>query len=176
MNGGVVPGTLVTTTRGAVPVEQVKVGDLVLTHRARWCAVSGLKSGYYDGEIVRLRPPGLFDTRFTSTLPAWCAEPNWSRLDAPGEWRFVQVNEVQPEFFLLYPVPKEWPEGAKSDVTTALFQGEEITLSDGGVCIRATLVDRLPHTGYVYNLQVEEDTSYVADGIAVQAATPAVLG
>lgn len=51
-------GEAVTTLRGPVPVEDVQVGDMVLTHRGRWRAVEGTATHLVDEPLVRLEWDG----------------------------------------------------------------------------------------------------------------------
>ena len=51
-------GAMVTTPRGLVPVEDVQVGDMVLTHRGRWRAVEGTATHLVDEPLVRLEWDG----------------------------------------------------------------------------------------------------------------------
>lgn len=46
-------GTLVITKRGLLPIEEVKVGDEVITHRARWKKVSAIKSRLSETVVVK---------------------------------------------------------------------------------------------------------------------------
>ena len=46
-------GTLILTTRGLVPIEQVQVGDLVMTHQGRWRPVEAARSSHANTVISR---------------------------------------------------------------------------------------------------------------------------
>lgn len=52
-----VPGTLVTTRRGPVPIEDVVAGDEVLTHRGRYRKVRSPLSRHYAGRLVTVATP-----------------------------------------------------------------------------------------------------------------------
>lgn len=47
-------GHLITTSKGAVAIEDVRVGDLVLTHRGRWRPVKRLFKTWHTGNVVKL--------------------------------------------------------------------------------------------------------------------------
>jgi very-short-patch-repair endonuclease len=49
------PRTLIATINGWRPVATIDVGDLVLTHRDRFCRVTLVESKRYDGPTVRIR-------------------------------------------------------------------------------------------------------------------------
>jgi DNA (cytosine-5)-methyltransferase 1 len=90
-------GTLVTTTRGQVPIEDVEIGDLVLTHTGQWRPVVRTQNRTADTVIVRGQGhPGL---EVTPNHRLWArsselvwkgrreqykreyAEPEWVRAD-----------------------------------------------------------------------------------------------
>ena len=70
-------GTLILTQRGHLPIEDVVVGDLVLTHRARWRPVTHV--GSESSELVMVRGqghPGLIctpDHPFLTGTEEWTA-------------------------------------------------------------------------------------------------------
>src|SRR2546422_10527760 len=51
-------GVPISTDRGVVPIEEVKVGDKVLTHRGRFRAGRGVSRRGYTGSLCRIRSPG----------------------------------------------------------------------------------------------------------------------
>ncbi len=50
-----VPGELVTTRRGDVPVEDVRIGDEVYTHKGNWRRVVRLYQRDYSGDVITVR-------------------------------------------------------------------------------------------------------------------------
>ncbi len=88
-----VPGTMVTTRRGRVPVEDVAVGDVVLTHTGSWQSVEQVFKRAYRGVTVELdimyRPDAvrctpehpLFVCRLINRRPRTYDEPTWIRAD-----------------------------------------------------------------------------------------------
>ena len=66
-------GTLVLTERGYIPIEEIAVGDIVLTHRGRWQRVTSTMRR--DGaEIWKIKGFGIPDTYTTSEHPYYCSE------------------------------------------------------------------------------------------------------
>ena len=167
---GVLPGALVTTSLGAIPVEGVSAGDVVLTHRSRWRTVTRTSMQFYDGEAVRFRPPGLDDLLLVTMHMVWVADSDDAG-DRPQRWRFEPACLVKPYQFVFFPVPTTWPDGFKSDVEPERFRSIEVVAAEGGIAVRSAFVDRVPYCGYVYDFSVEEDQSYVADGISVGSCT-----
>lgn len=52
------PGSLVYTSSGQVPIEQVKVGDTVMSHAARFRTVRKTMNRDYDGELIKITTYG----------------------------------------------------------------------------------------------------------------------
>jgi hypothetical protein len=52
------PGQMVLTRRGQVPIELVRVGDEVFTHRGRWRAVQKTMQRPYQGRVYRFTQDG----------------------------------------------------------------------------------------------------------------------
>jgi len=52
------PGALVSTTQGWKPIEEVKVGDWVLTHRNRFMPVTEVHQRHYEGKMLRVKVIG----------------------------------------------------------------------------------------------------------------------
>lgn len=67
-----VAGTLVLTARGHEPIEHVRVGDLVLTHRGRWRRVTAVM-GKSDAAVRRVRG-GPVDVTCTDEHPFYARQ------------------------------------------------------------------------------------------------------
>lgn len=70
-----VAGTLVLTSRGYIPIEDVQVGDLVLTHKNRWKKV--LRTGSKESETYILK--GNVSIETTANHPFYSADISRSR-------------------------------------------------------------------------------------------------
>lgn len=55
------PGSLIFTKNGMVPIEKIKVGDLVLTHKGRFRPVTRLIKKKYDGKLFSFKRRKDFD-------------------------------------------------------------------------------------------------------------------
>jgi hypothetical protein len=75
-----VSGTLVTTARGQVPIEMVKVGDLVMTHKLRWRPVVRTFVRPYSGRLVSCTA-GSHRVKMTATHPV-LANMDWIDAEA----------------------------------------------------------------------------------------------
>jgi len=47
-------GTLIKTDKGDIPIENIKIGDMVLTHKNRYCEVSDVMSKFEDKEYFEM--------------------------------------------------------------------------------------------------------------------------
>jgi hypothetical protein len=52
------PGIRVWTNNGQVPIEQISIGDIVLSHAGRWRRVTAVTSREYAGELVNIKSAG----------------------------------------------------------------------------------------------------------------------
>lgn len=130
-----VAGTSVLTQRGFVPIETVRVGDMVLTHRNRWRRVTATGSKLAD--TIILKGQGSAGIECTPNHPFWCMRKDTTI----PEW--VEARHMAGNMWLKL-------DGA----------------SDGHWLPVAGIMPGHENVR-VWNLTVEEDNSYTADGIAV---------
>lgn len=71
-------GTEITTNRGLIPIEEVRVGDKVLTHKMRWRRVTHLMRRHYVGKVYGFNGRVCHMTENHPLL----ANLNWCRADA----------------------------------------------------------------------------------------------
>lgn len=117
-----VAGTPVTTARGVIPIEDVVVGDLALTHEGRWRAV--LATGSTTSDTVVVKGQGTAAIECTPGHPFWArerhgrstrvngkavrvvdiGEPEWVRADGMDHLYWFCPSEIEP-----LPVPEFEP-------------------------------------------------------------------
>lgn len=161
-------GTMVTTKRGLKCITEVKVGELVLTHKNRWRKVTNTFANGIK-EIVDLKVSGL-DPEFYSIQPTlnhkfWVrdcideeiTQPYWCAVGDFSYFTFVGVN--------VDGLGVELPEGEEGvwfgDV---YFDGIYMWYRVSGLEFTGKKVD-------VYDIEVEEDHSFLANGIVVHNCT-----
>lgn len=91
-------GTLIFTARGQVPIEQVVVGDLVLTHNARWRRVTQIGSAW--SPTVTLKGQGHWGLTTTAEHPFYSktsrrAPDGYVSLSDAAEWTDAGAMEGQ---------------------------------------------------------------------------------
>ena len=158
-------GTLITTREGFKPIDKIEIGDEVLTHLGRYRRVTEVMQRQADEPLVRLlvwaavgptsatvilNEPG-FEVRATANHPVLA-------------FRAVAV-EASADVAALAP---EWIEAGKLEkgdyIAVARPTGRRIGVYDVS---RVAVIEADPFEGTVYNLQVDDDESYVAEGIVV---------
>jgi hypothetical protein len=98
------PDTLVITESGPKPIEDVRVGELILTHKGRYRRVTHTLSRPFSGEVLTLRSGAvseLFPTRVTAEHPVWTRRVSYrsggQRLTA-FNWRGAgEIREGHPK-------------------------------------------------------------------------------
>lgn len=109
-----VAGTLITTKRGHIPIEDVEVGDEVLTHNGKWEKV--IKIGSKTNAKTReIRGMGFLPTRTTDEHPYFCSKKGrvWNNDKRMYERTFSELEWVdakdilEGEHFASQVLPKE---------------------------------------------------------------------
>ena len=135
-----VAGTLVLTDRGYIPIEEVKVGDMVLTHKNRYQRV--LRTGSkVSNDLYRIKGMSFDEIVCTGNHPFYVRET----LDNQADW--VQASRITTNNYVCVLRKNKynmfWWVRPKS---IEPIEGEIAT---------------------VYNLEVENDNSYTANGVIV---------
>jgi len=133
------PGSLVATTRGQIPIEKIRCGDFVLTHKNRWRPVTATMKKHYSGELVAV-------TSYGNGKPILCTPEHpflvYDKESQTREWK--KAGDLTPEDCLVLP-----------------------KISKLGIIYRVRSTTRVPYSGDVHNISVKEDESYVVEGKAV---------
>ncbi len=140
-------GTLILTSKGYEPIEKLKAGDLVLTHKNRWRKITGVMTACKDTVIVTGQGhPGIettsehpFYTRRRRLLHRPIGgnyhryeEPTWtSASEFKGKLFWASPSKIES-----LPVPKVGGRGF--DLTTNLLWLVGLWLAEGTVRIRKT--------------------------------------
>jgi hypothetical protein len=88
-----IPGTAVLTRRGNIPIEDVVVGDEVLTHKLRWKKVTGTPSRSYSGKLI-----GINGEPSSTAEHPYLESMSWRRADSVklGD-EIVQLSVFDPD-------------------------------------------------------------------------------
>lgn len=85
---------LVMTERGLIPIDQVVVGDSVLTHRARWRKVTRIGSD--ESDCVTVRGQGHFGLTCTPDHPFLVGHDTWAPASSIKGKRWACVSHFPP--------------------------------------------------------------------------------
>ena len=172
-------GTRVTTKDGFKRIEKVEPGDEVLTHLGRFRKVTETMQRQVDEDLVRLKIRKLSATELVATsnhpvraVRSAVARRRFTYPDEQIAVEWIQAGELEVGDYVV--VGREWREGILPDpVDLSQFTGTnspkvrtELHIGDD-VAYRVDSTSREPFFGTVYNFQVEEDESYVANGVVV---------
>ena len=172
------PGQRVLTADGYRPVADVDVRDAVETGAGRLRLVTKVFRREVDEVLVRVRTAGVHVLRATGQHHLLCR-----RDEGPAQWitagalrvgdlvavrgngiaSTARVRDPQRP-----PLPCACPSGAETrDGSVATLVREERAPYWPTDWTPVAAVDAAPYAGPVYDLDVEEDHSYVTDGIVV---------
>jgi hypothetical protein len=132
-------GTRILTDRGLVPIEKIKVGDCVKTHRGRYRKVIGTTSSDASEDLIEIRH-GKQTLRATGNHPVYTGA-RWKPASSFTKGHRVCVASI------------EHARGVSHVPIETVTLEEEVL--------------RKPFSGTVYNFAVEEDESYIAEGFVV---------
>ena len=142
------PDTLVMTRRGEVPINKIGVGDEVLTGKGRFKPVSRIISRYYDGKLVSIRPYFCDPIRLTPEHPVYVFRNS--------NFLWVPAAEVLPGDYVVVPPAR-----------TQLLPKEVLVADKEYALVRVESVSTEHYRGEVFNLEVEDDGTYTAEGFIV---------
>jgi len=92
-----IPGTEIITSNGIKAIEDVVVGDMVLTHKGRWRRVYETLKNDYVGPVVRMRAKGLKEITSTGNHPflVQTAKPNRTHsIEAMGDAEWMRADQL----------------------------------------------------------------------------------
>ena len=108
------PDVRITTKRGYLPISEIKVGDVVLTHRGRWRPVLEVFENHYEGPLNGLRGAKsgnqiawLTDGHpvYAAACDTWVSGRTFKRKEATAsEFAWHAVENVRERWHLLRPL------------------------------------------------------------------------
>jgi hypothetical protein len=169
-----IPGTLVNTIEGTKPIESINVNDLVATHDGTYQKVTGLVTRKYDGDVLTIFPVGGTPITCSPEHPFYVQVYKRSyyvedgrelrgQFRAFGEPQWIEARNLKPRNkkdsirFLLLSHKKQNIEYPLRNVESCgNFFGRHIKK-----------IEHSEYSGNLYNLHVENNESYYANGIIV---------
>lgn len=166
-----VADTLILTDKGYKPIQDVQRGELVMTHLGRFKRVNAVMQREYNGPLINIKAKGLRKIVCTLEHPFYVTElksdgfrvrytePTWKKA------RYLERKWTR----LLVPMCDYADEDLRqhSSLISELLKADG-TFSDGKYAVTPiTKINAQYAETTVYNLSVEDDESYVANGVAV---------
>jgi len=142
-------GTMITTESGPKPIETVTVGERVLTHAGLWRPVTERMAFDYAGKMMEL------GTGSGNRLVATADHPVLIRRQGNYYWMAAQFCQPGDELWRCVNLDASHGDLAL-EMNGLRFHGDIITY-----------VNHNKQTITVFNIEVAEDHSYVADGFVV---------
>jgi DNA (cytosine-5)-methyltransferase 3A len=107
-----VKGTMVLTTKGQVPIEDVKIGDFVYTHKNRFCKVLRV-GGKPKENIYTLSAQGILNTETTQEHPYYTREAEYvwdankkRKVKILKDPKWVKASELSKYNYIAQPIIK----------------------------------------------------------------------
>lgn len=161
----IAPGAMITTLHGKRPIEDVKTGDLVLTHLGRWRRVTATMSREYSGRAYVGGGAGRSRFTITDEHPVYRALPSYDRIRNHDSmivdtdtWDFVEASRIRCGDWLLSP---------KHTWLNMSTDSSDCVVLENGLGLRVVKWEEITYNGPVHNLQVLDDESYVVEDVAV---------
>jgi phage FluMu gp28-like protein len=161
----VMPGSLVLTEGGPSPIERIRLGERVLTHRGRYRHVVATHRSAFTGALKVIRTAGPHEPLIvTGNHPVLALRVEPFELVVELEPHFIPAAKLRVGDLLMLPLPEA------QDSETAPTPSRVPEGSYAGtryVYLPIQSIHDLPYDGAVHNLQVSEDESYVVGAYAV---------
>lgn len=142
-------GTKIITSDGYKNIEDIKEGDLVLTHEKRFRKV--INTNCKKGKVCKLKAEGILETITTMNHPYYVRQvSNENKISHPY-WEEVRNLEIGIHHIVI-PMEK---------------MGKKGIAKDGFILYPVKSVDDTDEIQNVYNFEVEEDNSYTANNAVV---------
>lgn len=133
-----VGGTKVITKRGIINIEDVRIGDEVITSNDTWQSVNDVMCRDYIGDLYRIKSNMIYDDILCTPNHKFLTRYGWKRADS---LKYSLVETDKPDFLKLANRPD-------------YAEIQDIIVEKNMSC-------------KVYNLSVENNHSYTANGVVV---------
>lgn len=159
-------GMKVITRRGLINIEDIQIGDFVITEDGSWQMVNNVMSRDYEGDIFKISGASLYDNIYCTPNHQFLTQEGWIRADRLS-WKMPHrlktpnlIFEKKYEDIDLYNVI------SKDDETEIRDKNGKIKLYSNYIKIDS--IEILENQSCkVYNLSVENVHSYTVNGVIV---------
>ena len=161
-------GTLIEKENGKwTPIEEIKVGDLVRTHKGVLKPVMELKRRDFTGNLITIKS-GDQKVIATENHPFLAITGLWFPLTVERsrniKLKWVAAKDLTKDCYLVYPKLKI-SDGSFLNINKPKRAGESYIQGDEYFYIKIHSISRTEVENYpVFNFEVAEDHSYIANG------------
>lgn len=151
------PDTLISTKDGMKEIRDISVGEEVLTHTGNYKKVTKVFKREVNEEVVviDIKNPGCESLVITKNHKVYI----WNNKKNYFEWK--EAGKLKVDNILIYPASNQ------------IKINNGLALTDNCYAeYRIRDIYNIEYFGYVYNLAVEEDNSYIANYITVHNCFP----
>ncbi|MFS0489928.1 DNA methyltransferase [Leadbetterella byssophila] len=127
-------GTLILTQRGYIPIQEVEIGDITLTHKGEWKPIIAKELTRKNAEVVKINAQGVPNLITTNDHKLWCRRhkgyrPSETFQSNAPEW--VEAQNTQTHY-----LNQKLPPVIESDITANDWWVIGRWLADGHIDFR----------------------------------------
>lgn len=166
-------GTLIDTSDGARPIEEIQKGDLVFTHAQRYRPVLATMQRA-ESPLLEVRAMGAHPIRTTPEHPFYARRlgrkwnndrRRYERTFGPPEW--VAAANLTRDHYVAQPLEGRLVR-QRMQYAVRIHPTRHEGFHEKGLCwVPVRSVRQLDERSAVYNIEVADDNSYVADSFIV---------
>lgn len=167
------PDALIQTDKGLKEIQDIEIGDKVFTHKGRFRKVSKTYKRDYSGDMIDIVTENKDSIILTPDHPVWSIKKIGRKdlLDDLLRVEFTPVKDLIVGDFVAVPFSEDTTKISIRWLNRALIMNP-ILDKDKNYCFEIRSIGNYPYKGYVHNLEVEEDNSYMLEGGVVHNCFP----
>lgn len=177
------PEGLVQTDEGLKQIKDIKIGDRVFTHKGRLRRVTQIYKRPYYGSMIKIQSMGFPNSPIivTPDHPVWgykhIQEEEIQRIE---ELEFIPAYKIKPGDITALPfineenieIPNLKINLSELCVDKEYKESKMVWINENRIYNMVKLVEETHYDGYVHNLEVEEDNSYMLESGVVHNCFP----
>jgi len=103
------PNTLIMTKKGLIPIQDIKTGDEVLTHKNRYCSVTKIYKRKYNDNLVGITTTGNCNPVYmTPNHPVWTSDSYHGYYQVKGSLEFKRSDSLNKKSLVFNRINNEF--------------------------------------------------------------------